>query len=83
MHLKGKAKQFITNFGSIAFQAETIGGIENLIIQAAGQPTKHHCNGQLLFGNDFFAYSKPSSHEFAMTNVIVPLVVGLVEQARI
>jgi hypothetical protein len=53
-----QTKKLITNFNSITQQAETIGGIENLTIQATDSQLNITAMNN-LFGNGFFADSKP------------------------
>lgn len=76
---ENQTKEFITNFASIAVQAETIGGIENFTIQAAD-------NQLNIFAVDdcFLATvsSRTAKQEIlkSLTQVVVPTVVRLVNQ---
>ncbi len=74
-----QTKNFILSFCSIAHQAQTIGGIESLTIQAA--------NSQLCITNiDSLFLATVSSHAVnqkilkSLTQVVVPTVVKLIDQ---
>ncbi len=78
---ENQTKEFITNFASIAVQAETIGGIENFTIQAAD-------NQLNIFAVDdcFLATvsSRTAKQEIlkSLTQVVVPTIVKLVNQVE-
>jgi hypothetical protein len=78
---ENQTKEFITNFASIAMQAETIGGIENFTIQAAD-------NQLNIFAVDncFLATisSRTAKQEIlkSLTQVVVPTIVKPVNQVE-
>ena len=74
-----QTKKLILNFGSIAQQAETIGGIESLTIQAADSQLN------ITAMNNFYlatVSSRVANQEIvkSLTQVVVPTVVKLVDQ---
>ena len=76
---KGQTKKLILNFGSIAQHAETIGGIENLTIQAADSQLN------ITAMNNFYlatVSSRAANQKIvkSLTHVLVPTVVRLIDQ---
>ncbi len=74
-----QTKKLILNFGSIAQQAETIGGIESLTIQAADSQLN------ITAMNNFYlatVSSRAANQEIvkSLTHVVVPTVVRLIDQ---
>jgi hypothetical protein len=74
-----QAKKIITNFNSIALQTQTIGGIENLTIQAADNQLNITAINNLCLAT---VSSRAANQEIvkSLTQVLVPTVVNLVEQ---
>ncbi len=74
-----QTKTLITGFNSIAQQAETIGGIENLTIQAADSQLNITAMNNLYLAT---VSSRAANQEIvrSLTHVLVPTVVNLVEQ---
>jgi hypothetical protein len=74
-----QAKQLITNFNNIAQKAETIGGIENLTIQAADSQLNITAMNNIYLAT---VSSRAANQEIvrSLTHVMVPTVVKLVDQ---
>ncbi len=74
-----QTKKLITNFTSIAQQAETIGGIENLTIQAADSQLNITAMNNLYLAT---VSSRVANQKIvkSLTHVVVPTVVKLVDQ---
>lgn len=71
--------KLVLNFGSITSQAQTIGGIESLTIQA----TDSQLNITAM--NNFYlatVSSRAANHKIvkSLTQVVIPMVVGLIDQ---
>ncbi len=74
-----QTKQLILNFSNIAIQAETIGGIENLTIQAADSQLAITEMNSLYLATVSSRAANPEIVK-SLTNVLVPTVVRLVDQ---
>jgi len=74
-----QTKKLITNFNSIAQQAETIGGIENLTIQAADSQLNIIAINNLYLAT---VSSRAANQKIvkSLTHVVVPTVVKLIDQ---
>ena len=77
-----QTKKLITNFCSIAQQAQTIGGVENLIIQAADNQLTITAINSLYLAT---VSSRTANLEIvkSLTQVVVPTVVKLIDQNSI
>ena len=74
-----QTKKLITNFSEIALQAQTIGGVENLIIQGTDSQLTITTMDSLYLA---VVSSRTASQEIqkSLTQVIVPTVAKLIEQ---
>ena len=75
-----QTKKLIANFNDITQQAETIGDIENLTIQAGDSQLHITAMNNLYFAT---VSTQAANQEIvkSLTHVVVPIIVGLVDQA--
>ena len=74
-----QTKKLILNFGNIALQAETIGGIENLTIQAVDSQLSINAMNNLYLATVSSRAANPEIVK-SLTYVLVPTVVRLIDQ---
>jgi hypothetical protein len=78
---ENQTKEFITNFASIAVQAETIGGIDNYTIQAPDKQLNVFAVDNCFLASVSLRTAKQEILK-SLTQVVVPTVVRLVNQVE-